>query len=230
MVFTVRNSGGHAPWATIEHVVFRDNVVRHSAGGVNILGSDNIHESRTASDIAIVNNLFEDIDHHKWGGNGLFLMIGNGPSGVTIDHNTILQTSNVITVYGGKRGAWMTIPGFRFTNNVARHNAYGIFGNGVGIGTKAIDAYFPDAVITNNVLAGGPANQYPSGNFFPSLADTDGRLHRRRTERLSPRPSKRLQASGDRWRRRRRELRRAHARPGGSRSVSGSSRRCSLIL
>ncbi len=38
VLFTVRNSGGRAPWATIEEVVFRSNVVRHSAGGINILG------------------------------------------------------------------------------------------------------------------------------------------------------------------------------------------------
>ena len=172
VVFTVRNSGGHAPWATIEQVVFRDNVVSHVAGGVNILGKDtNGRESRTASDIAIVNNLFEDIDGHKWGGNGVFLMIANGASGVTVDHNTILQTSHVIIVYGGKRGAWKPNPGFKFTNNVARHNVYGIFGDGVGGGTKAIEAYFPDGVVTNNVLAGGPANKYPPHNFFPSLAE-----------------------------------------------------------
>jgi hypothetical protein len=170
VVFTVRNSGGHAPWSTIEHVVFRDNVVRHAGGGVNILGSDSNHDSRTASDIAIVNNLFEDIDHHRWGGNGFFLLIGNAPSGVIIDHNTILQTGNIMTAYGGKRGALLTIPGFRFTNNVTRHNAYGIFGDGVGFGTKAIEAYFTNAVITNNVMAGGAANRYPAGNFFPSLA------------------------------------------------------------
>jgi len=170
VLFTVRNSGGHAPWATIEQVTFRDNVVRHSAGGVNILGSDSSHESRTASNIAIVNNLFDDIDHHRWGGTGVFLQIGNAPANVTVDHNTILQTGNVITAYGGKRGAPLTIPGFRFTNNVARHNAYGIFGSGTGFGNKAINAYFTEAVVTHNVLAGGPAKQYPTGNFFPSLA------------------------------------------------------------
>lgn len=170
VLFTVRNSGGHAPWATIEQVTFRDNVVRHSAGGVNILGSDSSHESRTASNIAIVNNLFDDIDHHRWGGTGVFLQIGNAPANVTVDHNTILQTGNVITAYGGKRGAPLTIPGFRFTNNVARHNAYGIFGSGAGFGNKAINAYFTEPVVTHNVLAGGPANQYPTGNFFPSLA------------------------------------------------------------
>ncbi len=100
VLFTVRNSGGRAPWATIEEVVFRSNIVRHSAGGINILGFDSTAESRTASGISIENNLFEDINHRSWGGNGLFLQIGNAPANVTVDHNTVLQTGNVITAYG----------------------------------------------------------------------------------------------------------------------------------
>jgi hypothetical protein len=170
VLFTVRNSGGRAPWATIEQVVFRSNIVRHAAGGINILGFDSSAESRTASEISIENNLFDDINHRQWGGNGLFLQIGNAPSKVTVDHNTVLQTGNVVTAYGRSRGAFITIPEFRFTNNVAAHNAYGIFGSGAGYGTPAIAAYFPDAVIASNVLAGGPASRYPAGNFFPSVA------------------------------------------------------------
>jgi hypothetical protein len=198
VAFTVRNSGSHAPWVTIEHVVFRDNIVSHVAGGVNILGHDtNGRESRIASDIAIVNNLFDDIDGHKWGGNGVFLMIGNGPSGVVLDHNTILQTSNLVTVYGGKKGAWTPSPGFRFTNNIARHNTYGILGDGVGFGTKAIETYFPDAVVTNNVLAGGRANRNPPHNFFPSLDElTADFVNPDNSDyRLSPRSSLRRAAT-----------------------------------
>ena len=169
VLFTVRNSGGRAPWATIEDVVFRSNIVRHSAAGINILGFDSTAESHTASGISIENNLFEDINHQQWGGNGLFLQIGNAPANVTVDHNTVMHTGNVITAYGKTRGTFITIPGFRFTNNVAAHNAYGIFGNGTGFGTPAITAYFPDGVFASNVLAGGPSSRYPAGNFFPSV-------------------------------------------------------------
>jgi hypothetical protein len=170
VLFTVRNSGGRAPWATIEDVTFRSNVVKHAAGGINILGFDSTAESRTASGISIENNLFDDVDHRKWGGNGLFLQIGNGAAKVTVDHNTVVQTGNVITAYGRSRGAFIKIPGFRFTNNVAPHNAYGIFGSSAGYGASAIAAYFPDSVIASNVLAGGPPSRYPAGNFFPSVA------------------------------------------------------------
>jgi hypothetical protein len=169
VVFTVRNSGGRAPWATIEDVVFRNNVVRHSAGAINILRFDNTAESQTASRISIENNLFEDINHRQWGGNGFFLQIGNSPSDVTVDHNTVLHTGNLIAAYGRSGGTVLPIPRFRFTNNLAAHNAYGIHGSGTGVGMAAINAYFPDGVIVSNVLAGGQASRYPAGNFFPSL-------------------------------------------------------------
>ena len=122
VLFTVRNSGGRAPWSTIEQVVFRSNIVRHAAAGINILGFDSTAESRTASGISIENNLFEDINHQRWGGNGLFLQIGNSPADVTVDHNTVMHTGNVITAYGKTRGTVLKIPGFRFTNNMAAHN------------------------------------------------------------------------------------------------------------
>jgi len=169
VLFTVRNQDGRAPWTTIENVTFRNNLVRHSAAAINILGTDNNAPSRTASNITIENNLFHDIDHRTWGGNGVFMLLGERASDVKVDHNTILQTGNLVTAYGDTRGTPDPLPGFRFTNNLALHNANGIFGNAVGIGTPAIAAYFPDGVIRANVLAGGPSSRYPGGNFFPSV-------------------------------------------------------------
>ena len=170
VLFTVRNQNGRAPWTTIENVTFRNNLVRNSAGGINILGKDNNNESKVASNIAIRNNLFYNINHKSWGGNGAFLQIGEMAANVTVDHNTILHTGNIVTAYGDTRGVPKPMPGFRFTNNVAQHNAYGIFGNALGVGTKAIAAYFPDGVFRSNVIAGGQSSRYPAGNFFPSVS------------------------------------------------------------
>jgi hypothetical protein len=55
------------------------------------------------------------------------------------------------------------------TNNVAVHGEYGILGRDRGVGQESIKAYLPGATITRNVLAGGNASAYPSGNFFPSV-------------------------------------------------------------
>jgi hypothetical protein len=197
VLFTVRNSGGKAPWTTVEHVTFRNNIVRSSAGGVNILGFDNLAPSGTIDDIKIQNNLFDDINHRKWGGNGLFLQIGNGPTNILVDHNTIIHSGNVITAYGEKSKTPIPIPGFRYTNNLSQHNAYGIFGNGVGYGTRAIQTYFPDGTIRGNVLAGGQASRYPPGNFFPSVAQflADFLAAAKGDYRLAPRSSYRRAAS-----------------------------------
>jgi hypothetical protein len=169
VVFTVRNSGGKAPWATIENVTFRNNLVKNSSAGINILGFDDTAPSQTASNISIQNNLFVNIDHRQWDGNGMFLQVGNGPENLVVDHNTIIHTGTVVAVYGGTRTSPRVAPGFRFTNNLAAHNASGIFGNSIGIGLPAIDAYFPGSVIKANVLAGGQSSRYPPGNFFPSM-------------------------------------------------------------
>jgi hypothetical protein len=170
ILFTIRNQNGRAPWSTIEDVTFRSNIVRHSAAGINILGYDNLAQSRTVDRLTIQNNLFVGIDHRKWGGNGVFLQIGQAPRNVTVDHNTIIQTGNVITAYGRARDGSHAMPGFRFTNNLTLHNTYGIFGNAVGVGQRAIALYFPDGVISSNVLAGGQSSRYPAGNFFPAVA------------------------------------------------------------
>ena len=59
--------------------------------------------------------------------------------------------------------------GFRFTSNVVRHNAYGIYGNAVGTGNPALATYLPGSVVAGNVMAGGNAAVYPAGNVFPTV-------------------------------------------------------------
>jgi hypothetical protein len=86
---------------------------------------------------------------------------------VTFDHNTVISPdgSGIILADGDP------IAGFVFTNNVARHNSYGIFGSGSSVGNKTLATYFPNSLVTRNVMAEGSAAAYPSGNEFPSIAD-----------------------------------------------------------
>jgi hypothetical protein len=169
VLFTVRASGTRASWSTVEDVRFQNNVVRRSGSGINILGLD-IVPSQRAHGIVIRNNLFSEIDHAAWGGGGTFVQAGDEPADITIDHNTVIQTGNVATVYGGTAAAPRPITGFRLTNNITIHNQYGLFGAGHGTGNGAIAAYLPGAVVTANVMAGGNANLYPAGNLFPSVS------------------------------------------------------------
>ncbi|MGE5360579.1 MAG: hypothetical protein ACM3NQ_16305, partial [Bacteroidales bacterium] len=107
----------------------------------------------------------------NWGGPGAFLQIGDGPANITVEHNTVVQTGSVVVAYGGSAQAPAQVAGFIFRNNMALHNEYGIKGDSRAIGNGTLTAYFPGAVVTRNVLAGGNASLYPDGNFFPSVSD-----------------------------------------------------------
>jgi hypothetical protein len=169
ILLTVANSGGRAWWVNVEDVTFRHNVVRHAGGGISILGRDQHGDpSGVARGIRVSGNLFYDIDRGRWGGAGIFLLIGHGPEDLIVERNTVVHDGNVISAYGGS--AERPIPGLRlvFRDNLLRHNQFGVHGSGRSIGSDSLDAYFPGAQFARNVLAGGRASRYPPDNLFPS--------------------------------------------------------------
>ena len=167
LVLTPRAEGGRVPWALVRDITIRYNTIRHANGGINILGRD--YNSPSGSEITrrirIADNVFEDIGGSKWGGGGHGVIITQSPTDIVIDHNTFLQADNIVSIDDGASS------GFVFRNNMARHNQFGVYGSRAGFGTAALKAYFPNAVFAKNVLGGGPASAYPSGNWFPSLAE-----------------------------------------------------------
>jgi hypothetical protein len=167
LVLTPRNQGGTAPWVRVRDVTFVNNIVRHASGVLQLSGYDANDPSQQTQRITLRNNLFYDIDPQKWGGGAKAYLIGEGPADIVLDHNTLIHTnSSVVYAYGTQ-----TIAGFVYTNNISRHNAYGIMSEGGRPGQYTLNKYFPGANVTYNVLAGGPASSYPSPNSFPTLAE-----------------------------------------------------------
>lgn len=161
ILFTVRNQDKTASWSTVEDVTFINNIVRHAASGVQILGTDYNAPSQTSKRILIKNNLWLDIGNPQWGAGGRLFQITGGPSDVTIEHNTAFQSGPIILAAG-------TTPStnFVFRDNIAPHNAYGVFGDGSGIGLTALNKYFPAAQFVRNVLISNPyPKNYPGDNF-----------------------------------------------------------------
>ena len=167
VLFTVRNQDGAASWSVVEDVSFTNNILRHTAAGINILGRDNLHRSEQLTGVEINGNVFDDIGGSQWGGNGRFLQMTETVD-VTVDHNTILQTGNIITAYG------VANQGFVFSNNIAPHNEYGIIGDGSSAGVLSIDKYFPAASLKKNVIVGGQSSKYPRKNYYPATLDDVG--------------------------------------------------------
>lgn len=163
ILFTVRNQDGSAPWSVVEDITFSNNVVRHVANGINVLGQDDNHPSDQVRRVLIRNNLFADVGG-SWGGGDL-LQILDGTEHVIFEHNTALHTGNILIAEGRPHR------GFQFRGNIVSHNRYGMTGTDSAPGTAVLERYFAAAVVRDNLIAGGPAERYPPGNAFPeSLA------------------------------------------------------------
>ena len=156
---------GRAPWTTIEDVTIQYNTFDHVAGGIILTGVDKTYGSRTMSRVAIRHNLLTDVSKAKWGGSGGFLVVGSGAVDVTVDHNTIDHDGFILN------GNGTPMVRFTFTNNLHRHNQYGIYGSGLGAGMVSIAKYFPNSRIRRNVFFGGIAAKYPIDNFFATAAE-----------------------------------------------------------
>ena len=167
ILFTVRNQEGRAPWSTVEDVTFQNNVVRHVAAGINVLGRDDNFPSERVKRVAIRNNLFLDVGG-RWGNGRLFQLL-DGTAGVVIDHNTAFQTGSIL--FGGDHAPHTA---FVFQNNVVPHNQYGISGSGTDVGSSSLARYFPSAIVRRNVIVGGRQAQYPTDNFFPGSLEEAG--------------------------------------------------------
>jgi hypothetical protein len=165
------NQGGTAPWSALEDVLFEQNVVRDTENGFNILGNDYANPSGRTTRLTIRNNLVLTP--------GVAFQLGGEIGDLAIDHNTIDQGYTLMSVYKGtvwNAGAAAARPGtyavehLTYTNNLARHNTYGVKGQGTAVGTPSLTAHTVTYAWTNNVLAGGAGFPYPTITWFPTVA------------------------------------------------------------
>ncbi|HNG34142.1 MAG TPA: hypothetical protein PK012_30965 [Blastocatellia bacterium] len=175
ILFTVRNQDGAAPWSTVEDVTFTNNLVRHAASAINILGRDYSHPSGQAKRLKIKNNVFDDISDTPWGGAGRFLQITDTID-VKVENNTVFHTGNLLMGYTNLNTPSNT--GFIYRNNIAANNSYGVIGDGTAPGLDTLNTYFPGAAFAGNILAGAQAGIYPAGNYFPPTLDSVGFTNR----------------------------------------------------
>ena len=155
----VGNQGGTAPWSTIQDVLIVNNIIRHAGTAFNILGRDE-KPSVQARNIKIANNLVLDLGTDYSG----FLLQTTAADSVTVEHNTVEHTGNVIVTYGEPNTNLV------FRNNIVQHNDYGVVCEG-GARVCFKPGAFKGNVIADNKgsAAGGyPLERnFPAGNYFP---------------------------------------------------------------
>jgi hypothetical protein len=174
IVFTPRNQDGRAPWTQITDVTFVRNRILNSARGVNILGTDDIHPSRRTERLLIQDNVLHltalAADGTAQGTTNhavRVFQILDGPTDLSIDHNTALVDAGVSRVFVAASGRTRAVR-FVFTNNIVERGDYGFFGDAVGEGNPALGQYFESPVVSRNAIIGGSESLYPAGNFFPA--------------------------------------------------------------
>jgi hypothetical protein len=175
ILFTVRNQDCRAPWSTVQHVTFTNNIVSGAVGVFNFLGKDNEAEpgfvdndptlghvkcsdpgesfgSVRGTNATVSNNLFFN------NGGDAFLTL-NGFYNITFNHNTNIPNSGNVAILYGEPSL-----GFVWQNHMALHAGFGIVGDGVGGGAVgALNFYAPGHVFTKNVFVGASASEYPAG-------------------------------------------------------------------
>ena len=157
-MFSVRTEGGAVPWAVVNNVTVKNNVVRHSAAGAYFIGSDSGGGSEGG--FQIQNNVWEDISG-AYGGDGRLFEVLNGVNGVTFDRNTAFQTGFLAVFDLG------TSYNINFTNNIFSLSA-GVAGDGQRAGIPTLNAYTGGGIFADNLLIGSTADQYPAGTLFAS--------------------------------------------------------------
>ena len=165
------NQDGAAPWSVTQDVEFRNNIVRHVGGALNIQGRAYDQPGGQTKRVSVRNNLFYDVSNSVWNGEGAFLKIAETID-VRVDHNTVIQSGNIIVAYG------QPAAGFIFTNNIATNNLYGVKGDSCSTGSGTLNIYFPGCLFRKNAIAGGQLAAYPADNFFPATLDEVGFVDR----------------------------------------------------
>lgn len=162
-LITVRNQDGRAPWSTVQDVIFRNNTLSHGAAAFNILGVDNIKESKAgmstpigtvrptvrAARLSLTGNTVTDIDPVAYAGSNRLILIGAGPAQVTIDANTFAGQHLGSQVYFyGKPAA----DGLAVTSNTWPAALYGIKGDGSASGAATWAAYVTGGSLAGNIV------------------------------------------------------------------------------
>jgi parallel beta helix pectate lyase-like protein len=163
------NAFADGPSNAVEDVEFTLNVVRNASNGINLRGMEATDRATRMRRIRVTNNLFTEVG--AYGGEGKVFQLLNGTESVQIDHNTVagrVSTVLMLDAVGGFRHE-----GFAFTNNLAPHGDYGIFGNGGTLGIAALEQFCRRWSFAGNVIAGADANRYPSGNLYPTTFGPD---------------------------------------------------------
>ncbi len=173
ILFQAVSQDNHAPWSKVWDVTIRNNIIRNSTSGFNLLSRYN-NAGQLPRDpsrrILLRNNLFLNVGKDPVSGaNGRLMQLMGDHEDVSVIQNTFFGApeANNAVMFDGAPSKRLTL-----FNNVFSKNAYGILGSGFGEGNASLVNFAPSAIVEGNVLTGQSERFYPSRNSFPSTMAT----------------------------------------------------------
>jgi hypothetical protein len=195
ILFTVANTGHGNDSTTLEDVTFTNNIVRNAAGVWQIVGRDvSTTSGGQISDrtkrITVSNNLAYNIGT-AFGSSVRALLLttsgphsyypndsaSNGPSDVTYNHNSIIQTTgNAPLWFDLFKTTEQAANNFAWNNNIVYKLGYGVTGgNSCAQGSGCFTAHTSGTTSwQKNIVADATCSAYPSGTFCPTSAVLQG--------------------------------------------------------
>jgi hypothetical protein len=170
--------GGSGPWASVQDVTIRRNLIQHAASGFRVSGSNLAQPEKQTSYVAVQDNLFRDISRDDYGGRGELFQVVSRPGGGPLLQLTIARNTAIHSGPGGAffsiQGPAPAVKGLTFNRNIVTHGQYGLKGSGQGIGRGSLMFYFRGYTLRSNLIVGRGLNHprlYPRGNYhLASLA------------------------------------------------------------
>ena len=168
------NQDGTCEFCQTKDLVFEKNLIRHAAGGFNLLGYNTNHGASgyppPMENITIRHNLLYD-SNSNWiqgGATTWAVKTSNTINNLRIEHNTFIHHM---------RGfVYLTdapVEGLVIKDNLGRAEEYGVFGISCTPGTDCLNKNTVRSVWTfaGNVIAGASATRYPKHNLYPDVTE-----------------------------------------------------------
>ncbi|MBC8087633.1 MAG: hypothetical protein H7Z40_10225, partial [Phycisphaerae bacterium] len=166
ILFQTVSQNNQAPWTTIDDIMVRNNLIKNSTQGANLLDRFNSVPTNGTRRVAFVNNVFQDVgrDPNTGQKGAVFQLLGAVQDIAMVNNTATASWGDVAKAvyFDGPAGLRTVI-----VNNVFPVTAYGIGGSGTGVGTATLAKFAPGAVVAGNVLPLQASKNYPASNFFP---------------------------------------------------------------
>ncbi len=176
ILFQALSQDGNAPWSTIQDITVRNNIIRNSTSGIDVISRVTIAgvtPTEPSRRILFANNLLVNVGHDPvTNANGRLVQLIGDHEDLTMLRNTIVGTGGTDVIMLDASPS----PAKRLTivNNVFPATLYGFMAARLGEGAVALQTYAPNAIVEGNVFTGRASAAYPAGNSFPaaiSLSD-----------------------------------------------------------